>query len=218
MRMNYYGDRPVPRRGQHSISDVSRPHAEDAAGTVGGEGAASLVLETAPYAASRSAKPLARILAASTRFIPSEAMKDGDRSSAMQPAASRDASAAIAAAARSVLEQAGVTAADIGLVISHATGDRQADRGEAKAIDACGLECPVLAVSASVGHCGAASGMMEVAAGVLAITHRTIPPTRNASAANGVRLLTTAQPLSSPIVLCLSHTTSGNAIAVLLGE
>jgi len=218
MRMAYHGDRPIPERGSYAIDDVSRPHADDALGTVGGEGAASLVLETAEHAAGRSAKPLARILATATRFIPTEAMKVGVRPADETSRPSRDASAAIAAAIDAALRQSGLLAGDIGLVVSHASGDRQTDAGEAAALQRCGIDGPVLAVSASLGHCGAASGMLELAAGVMALEHRMIPPTRNASSANEVRLLTKPQALTSPVVLCVSYTTDGNAVAVLLGK
>lgn len=218
MRLTYRGDSPTVQKRGLELADVSRPFAPDATGVVGGEGAASLVVETADEAAKRSAKPLARVLATASRFCPTPAMRSGCRSDDGNPSHSREASQAITAAIESVLRDAKVSADKVGLVVSHAFGDRQLDAGEAAAIAECQLTCPVVAVSASLGHCGAASGMIGLATGVAALARRVVPPTRNASAAVGVHVLTESQPLGSPYVLCLSHTTEGSAVAVLLGE
>jgi 3-oxoacyl-[acyl-carrier-protein] synthase II len=216
-RLSYRGDLPIPALGDRAIEDASRPRDPHSTGVVGGEGAASIVVETERHAISRGATVLARILATASRFSPSPAMANHARSAAIDPPQSRQATAAISLAIESVLKTAQVSPQKIGLVVSHAIGDRQVDSGEADAIAACGIDCPATAVSASLGHTGAASGMIDLATGVLAIVNETVPPTRNADADSAGRFVQTAEPLKSPYVLCLSHTTEGNAMAVLLG-
>jgi 3-oxoacyl-[acyl-carrier-protein] synthase II len=217
-RLSYRGDLPIPTRGDHAIEDASRPHDPESTGVVGGEGAASLVVETVEHAQQRGAKPLAAVLATASRFYPTPAMKDHQRSAAIDAPHSRGATKAILLAIESVLEQADLSAERIGLVVSHAIGDRQVDAGEASAVVQSGIKCPTVCVSAALGHTGAASGMIEVATGVLAIAQRTIPPTRNVAKNDLVQACQSPRPLESLYVLCLSHTTDGSAIAVLLGR
>ena len=118
----------------------------------------------------------------------------------------------------SVLKSADVSADQIGLIVSHAMGDRQVDAGETDAIRKCGINCPTVAVAASIGHTGVASGMINVVTGVLAIASKTVPPTRNAGVNPQAGLVDAPKPLESPYVICLSHTTEGNAMAILLGS
>lgn len=217
-RMLYHRDSPTAMKGRYAIEDVSRPHDEQAPGVVGGEGAASLVVETASSAKQRGAKVLATVLAVASRFSPSPALTGEKRSRDLQPTSSRQASAAITLAIQAVLEQAGITAQQVGLIVSHAMGDPQADAGEAAAIAQIGLDCPVVAAGASLGHTGAASGMIELAIGALAIANNTVPPTRHPDVNSQIRFCAAPEPLASPVVLCLTHTTEGNATAVLLGK
>lgn len=216
-RMLYHRDSPIPTRGGLAIEDMSRPHDPNAMGVVGGEGAASLVVESADYAKQRGAKVLATVLATASRFCATDAIRSGYRQGEIDPPHSRQAAEAISLAIRAVLDKSSIRAEDIGMVVSHAIGDRQVDRGESTALAEIGIRCPSVAVSAALGHTGAASGMIELAVGVSALANQTVPPTRHRNVDLKVRLLETHQPLESPNVLCVSHTTDGNALAVLLG-
>jgi 3-oxoacyl-(acyl-carrier-protein) synthase len=185
---------------------------------VGGEGASSIVLETIEHANARGAQPLAYVLATASRFCPSDAMKQHERSAAIDPPRSRAVSSAIAAAIDAVLESSEISAEQIGLVVSHAMGDPASDSGEADAVDRAGVRAPWLSIAASIGHTGAASGMMGLAAGVLALCNQTIPPTRHENVNPKVSFCDRPTPLQSPYVLCLSYTTDGSALAVLLSD
>ncbi|MCO8124290.1 3-oxoacyl-ACP synthase [Stieleria sp. TO1_6] len=217
-RLAYRGDLAVPARDGRSLEDVSRPHDPQATGVVGGEGAVSLVLETAAHAKQRGARPLAGLLASASRFSASPAMRADQRSAEPDSPHSRGSAAAIALAIQAVLAEAELQAGQIGLVISHAMGDRQIDAAEADAVADCGIDCPAVAVTSLLGHAGAASGMIGLATGVLAIVNETIPPTRHDVVNPKVKFNATAQRLTSPYVLCLSHTAEGSAMAVLLGS
>ncbi|QDV45384.1 3-oxoacyl-[acyl-carrier-protein] synthase 2 [Stieleria neptunia] len=216
-RMLYHRDSPIPVRGELAIEDLSRPHDPNAPGVVGGEGAASLVVETRRHAERRGAPVLATVLATASRFSATDAIRSGQRESELDPPNSRQAGTAIRLAIQAVLDQSGVAPDQIGLVTSHAIGDRQADAGEAAALAEVGVTCPLVAVSASIGHTGAASGVIELATGVLSLAGNTIPPTRHDSTHSEIQFRQTPEPLTSPFVLCLSHTTDGSAMAVLLG-
>ena len=170
------------------------------------------------HAKDRGATVLATVLAAASRFSPTQAIQSGDREPEREPRHSREAAAAIKLAIGAVLEKSGVSTQSIGLVVSHAIGDRQVDLGEAMAFAETGLNCPCVAVSAALGHTGAASGMIELATGVLAIANKTIPPTRHGQVNPHIQFCDAGMPLASPYVLCLTHTTDGSAMAVLLGE
>ncbi|QEF97118.1 3-oxoacyl-[acyl-carrier-protein] synthase 2 [Stieleria maiorica] len=216
-RMLYHRDLPVPERGDLPIEDLSRPHDPDAPGVVGGEGAGSLVVETRRHAEQRGANILATVLAAASRFSPTAAIRSGYREPEPNTPHSRQASTAIQMAIQAVLQQSGLTSDQIGLVVSHAIGDRQVDAGEATALAESGVTCPVVAVSAALGHTGAASGVIELATGALSLAKKTIPPTRHGGTHPGITFAEAPEPLKSPYVLCLSHTTDGSAMAVLLG-
>ncbi|MEL6108683.1 MAG: beta-ketoacyl synthase N-terminal-like domain-containing protein [Planctomycetota bacterium] len=208
-RLSYRQDFPVPASA--SIPEnSSRPHDPSAPGVVGGEGSAAMVIERESFATERGAAVLARVVGTASRFIPTEAMRFDERSVDLNPARSRGARAAIEAAIGDVLKTAEATPTQVGLVVSHAVGDRSLDRAEAEAVQASGIDCPCTAIAASIGHTGAASGMLELATAALATESGIAPPTRNLSVES--------QPVSGPLVLCLSHSTNGNAIAVLLGK
>ncbi|OYP37747.1 beta-ketoacyl synthase N-terminal-like domain-containing protein [Rhodopirellula sp. MGV] len=218
MRMAYTGDLPTVERGDHAIADASRPFDPDASGVVGGEGAASILIETEQYAEKRGAKVLAKILGITSRFSPTESMKQMRRDNDRQPQYSRGAGDAIGLAIEGALEQAGVTASDVAVVVSHAMGDQQVDSGEIEALKRCHITAPVLPVIASLGHTGAAAGMIEVATGVLIIANKTIPAARHSDVAKEVNLVKQTTPFTAGVVLCITHTTEGSATAVVLGR
>ncbi len=218
MRLCFRHDYPIVERGTHDLADVSRPHQPDASGVVGGEAAATVALETAEHCENRNGTVLARVLASASRFFATEAMKSSERSADRQSVASRGAKRAIELSIFAVLESARVHPQQIGLVVSHGLGDQQVDTAERQALQHCGIQAPLVAASASIGHVGAASGMIDIALGTLALSKQMIPPTRNATADDPSGLLVQAQPLQSPYVLCLSHTTEGSAIATLLSR
>ncbi len=71
------------------------------------------------------------------------------------------------------------------------------------------------------GHLGAGSGAVDMAAGVLVLKHRRVPPTLNYLLPDPqcpVRVIHgSPQALEQPAVMILSHTQHGQAVALVLG-
>ncbi len=215
-RINYRGDLPIPEVVQ-PLAESSRPHDPTSKGVVGGEGAASMVLEHAENAAQRGAKPIARLVAYSSRFIPSPGMSTALRSPSIDRGPIRGSSAAIRGAIESVIEDAGISAGEIGLVMSHAMGDPVIDAAEREALRSTIRRAPLVATIASLGHTGAASGAIDLAVAAIALAEKTIPPTLCFDESRvDVPFLSAPRPLTAANVLCLSHTPEGAAIAAIL--
>ncbi|MEM6469386.1 MAG: beta-ketoacyl synthase N-terminal-like domain-containing protein [Planctomycetota bacterium] len=215
-RLLYRTDMPTAERAGHAIEDASRPHDPRSLGVVGGEAAASVVLESIDHVRQRNGRSLAEVVATASRFIASEAMAHERRSAEREPDSKRGSAPAIAAAIEAVLQEGDVSPGDVGAVVGHGIGDRQMDAAEAEALERCAITAPVVAIAASIGHTGAASGMMELATAALIAAHRFVPPSRGTDGNRRVNLKSEGQPLGSPYVLSVSHTSDGSALAVLL--
>jgi 3-oxoacyl-[acyl-carrier-protein] synthase II len=204
-RMVYRGDHPFPSVAD-PIECSSRPHTVDSCGVVGGEGAAAIVLETAGMARQRGVKPMAVVAGAASRFA---VVEDGRRGS----------SKSIQLAIQGALDQSRLSEDDIGLVISHGTGDPMRDAAEKDALDQLLPSVPLVMPIGSMGHMGAANGAIFLVIAVLALQNELIPP----SFLNGQpypgwhdRLADSARPLQKPAVIVLTHTSHGIANAVIL--
>lgn len=214
-RMNYRADLPLAAVAE-PLELSSRPHDPESQGVVGGEAAAALVLECRESAEQRDANVLASIASYSSCFIASDGMRQGQRSSESEPGL-RGSAQAIQRSMVTALTDAGITASQVGLVVSHGMGDPVIDLAERQAIDETVPNTPVVATIASLGHSGAASGMVDLVAGTLALVNRKVPPTVQLKAKNAnVGFRDVPEVLSSNHVLCLSHTSEGNAIAMVL--
>jgi len=214
-RINYRGDLPVPEVCD-PIERSSRPHDPASVGVVGGEAAASLVIESEQSIQKRGGKPIARVVAFASRFVAAGTMGDPRRTDAID--CQRSSAKAIGLAIDAAMKDGDVGADQIGLVVSHGMGDPVTDAAERQAISKTGLQnVPAVATIASLGHTGAASGLVDLVTGALAILHTQIPPTFSSPGSSGdIHLPEQPQPLQGRYVLCLSHTTSGNATAVIL--
>ncbi len=217
-RMNYRGDLPIADV-HASIELSSRPYDPASRGVVGGEAAASVVLEDAETAARRDAPVIARLVAHAVRFVPSLGMRLPLRSSCNDVPEIRGSSAAISLAIEGALSAAGLSASDIGALVGHGSGDPILDRAEQVAIEKSLPGVGVVAPTAAIGHTGAASGAIGFVTAALILEKRVIPPTIAPpdAVATRVPVVRIAKPLGSDYVMCLSHTSEGNAIAIILG-
>ena len=215
-RMNYRSDSPMATIAD-PVANSSRPHDPSSDGIVGGEAAACLIVETAEEASARGAKPIASVAGFASRFSPSNAMRTGGRTSKNDAAGTRASSTAIGLSIDAALSKARIAAGEIGVIISNASGDPVSDSAEREAIETRLSGVPVVAPMASIGHTGAACGTIGIATGALCLAHQKIPPTVNSDAAS-VNLLDSTQPLSASYALCLSYTSEGNAIAIVLSK
>ncbi|TWU32804.1 beta-ketoacyl-[acyl-carrier-protein] synthase family protein [Novipirellula artificiosorum] len=217
-RMNYRNDLPTADVSD-PISASSRPYDQASAGVVGGEAAVSFVLESMETARCRGANPLAEVVAMASRFVASGGMSLAKRSNLNHPSGIRGSAQAIELAVGEAIRKANLATADIGFVVSHAMGDPLMDEQERRALERCLPGVPLVTPIGLVGHCGAASGSIEVLVAVVALSRKVVPPSivlPEAGAATVERR--DAQPLTHDHVLCISHTSEGNAIATVLGR
>ena len=153
----------------HRTSDPAgdcRPFDAERDGTVNGEGAAALVLESRQHAEARGAKILGRLSGFASRFEP--VLPD-------RPPQGTAIRSAITAA----LTDGGISAADVGHVNANGLGMIDEDRIEAQAIHRVLPGVPVTAPKSYFGDLGAGSGAVELAASLLGFGHGLIPPTLN---------------------------------------
>ncbi len=148
---------------------ASRPYDKGRDGFVLGEGAGVLVLETEEHARARGARIHAYVGGAGLA-------SDAHHVTAPDPAGT--------GAARSItlaLQDAGITATDIGHVNAHATSTPLGDVAEARALAlALGSHRPaVTATKSCTGHLLGAAGAVEAVATVVALRDGLVPPIRN---------------------------------------
>jgi 3-oxoacyl-[acyl-carrier-protein] synthase-1 len=190
--------------------EALRPFDADRSGSAMGEGAAALVLETGRAAAARGAPVLGEILgsgcaAEGEGLLPIRADGDG-----------------LARAIRLALEDAGLAAADVGMIVAHGNGTRVGDESEARALRSVfGAEIPpVTAFKWSFGHLLAASGIIETVLALDCLRERTVPGVaalrRLDPACAGVPVSTAAQAPRSDVALVLSRGFGGTNAALVV--
>ncbi len=146
-----------------------RPFDKHRDGMVFGEGGALMLIETEEHAKARGAKPLARLMGAGIT---------SDGHDQVEP----DPTGELAGAAISrAIELAGLKPTDIDFINAHATGTRDGDLAEARAIhNALGDHQPaVYAPKAALGHSLGAAGAVEAVITVQSLRDGVVPPTLN---------------------------------------
>jgi 3-oxoacyl-[acyl-carrier-protein] synthase II len=150
---------------------ASRPYDVSRDGFVLGEGAGTIVLETEEHALARGAKIYAELAGGAVT-------SDSYHITAPDPEGSAAARAMIAA-----IEQAGATAADVRHINAHATSTPVGDIAEYNALLRVFGDLlpsiPVSATKAATGHLLGGTGALEAIFTILALKHRTAPPTIN---------------------------------------
>ena len=187
----------------------SHPFDADRDGFVMAEGAGALVLERPAFAAARGAAPLARLIGYG-------AATDAHHLVAPQPEGR-----GLEQALRTALDDAGVTAADVGHINAHGTSTKANDRIEGTALRRVfPHRPPVTSAKGALGHTLAAAGTIEAALTVLALNAGKVPPTAGLRQLDpGIDLDVvsgTPRPLASGIALSTSAGFGGhNAVAIL---
>jgi 3-oxoacyl-[acyl-carrier-protein] synthase II len=190
-----------------------RPFDADRRGTVYGEGAAFLVLESAEHAAARGRRPYARVLGTGWSC-------DGYHATAPDPQGTQ-----AIRAAHDAMHRAGIGPADIGAVICHGTGTPANDKMESHSMaevfgELAGV-VPAAAIKASLGHSGGAAGAFSCVTAVLVANRGLVPPI--ATLANvdpdcGLRVSRTEpEATNGNTVLVNAYAFGGNNISVLIG-
>ncbi|MFF4470820.1 beta-ketoacyl synthase N-terminal-like domain-containing protein [Streptomyces sp. NPDC001599] len=190
-----------------------RPFAADRAGTVFGEGAGVVVLESAAYARARGARPLAEVGEA------------GWSCDAGHPTAPEESGEQIVRALRDALDRTHVEPHEIGCVIPHGTGTRLNDRIESAALRTTfgpRTEVPPLySLKALLGHTGGAAAALAAVAATVVLGRGTVPPNVPVGAPDpdcSVPLPTAATPLTARSVLVNAYAFGGNNISLVLRE
>ncbi|MGV8896060.1 MAG: beta-ketoacyl-[acyl-carrier-protein] synthase family protein [Rhodoglobus sp.] len=150
---------------------ASRPYDISRDGFVLGEGAATIVLETEEYALARGARIYAELAGGAVT-------SDSFHITAPDPEGSAAARAMLGA-----LEQAGASPADVRHINAHATSTPVGDIAEYRALLRVFGDhlpnIPVSATKAATGHLLGGTGALEAIFTILALHHRTAPPTIN---------------------------------------
>lgn len=153
--------------GTLSASGAVRPFGTDRDGTVFGEGAGFLLLESRAAARARGARILGEVRGWG-------ASNDGTG-----PTAPDESGAGAVLAVRRALARAGADARDIAVINAHGTGTRANDTAEAacyRSVFGPGSDAVVFATKPAFGHTLGATGALEVIALLLALRHRAAPP------------------------------------------
>ncbi len=203
--------RAISGNGENPDS-ACRPFDADAKGSVFGEGAGIIVLESIEKAKKRDAKIYAEVagVGASNNINPSyEHLEPNARGTQI--------------AIEKALTEARIEPKELDLIIPHGIGVPADDLAEAKAIEAVlGQEVANIAVlptKSMLSNTGAASGALDVIAAVSAMTEGRIPAAKNCETkADGCNLniVKQAQQTNINYALCCSYTYGGQTAAVVL--
>jgi 3-oxoacyl-[acyl-carrier-protein] synthase II len=189
-----------------------RPFDADRAGTVYGEGAAFLVVESEERAAARGAEPIATVGAGGWSC-------DGSHLTAPEANGVQ-----ALRAAHDALDRAGFRPEEIAAVVCHGTGTPLNDRTESKVVSELlghrAATVPVTAPKSVIGHSGGAAGAFSCATAALMIRHRQVPPVANLTRADtdcALAARTEAQPMRPGPVLLNAYAFGGNNISLIIG-
>ena len=179
-------------------------------GSVFGEGAGALMLETEASVRERNATVLGEVLGG------------GYACEAQGLIAIRDDGDGLARAIAAALEDAEITPADVGMIVAHGNGTRQSDASEAAAIRAAfgGASPPVTAFKWCFGHLIAAAGIVETTLALAALAGRSVPGiatlVRPDPDCAGIAASAAPQPARSKValVLCRGFAATDAALVV----
>jgi 3-oxoacyl-[acyl-carrier-protein] synthase II len=149
----------------------ARPFDLHRAGRVVAEGSCSFILEERRHAEARKAKIWGRVLGTGSSCVTNDRQEGNYR-------------LALANAMRAALRDANLRPDQIGHINAHGLGTAEVDTAEAQAIldvfgDELGRKIPVTAPKSFLGNSGAGSGLLELAASIISLSHGVIPQTLN---------------------------------------
>ena len=192
-------------------AEASRPFDANRTGMVVGEGAGAILVESLDSAQARGARIYGEIVGTGSSAV-ADAALHGDRTTAL------------ANAARAALADSNLNGQPVGHIAAHGLGTRQGDADEAAALAAVFgsrlAEIPVVAAKSYFGNLGAASGVVELVASVLALNDGQLYPTLNYAApdpACPLNVCSSAKPQAAGgSFLKLSVTPQGQAAALVV--
>jgi 3-oxoacyl-[acyl-carrier-protein] synthase-1 len=179
-------------------------------GSLFGEGAGALMLETEASAKERNATVIGEVLGG------------GYACEALGLTDIRDDGDGLVRAIRQGLDDAAIAAADVGMIVAHANGTPQSDRSEATALRTVfGASMPpVTAFKWAIGHTIAAAGVIETVLGLAALSRNEVPGIANFAeidpACAGLPVSSAAQRPTSNIALVLCRGFAGTDAALIV--
>ena len=179
-------------------------------GSLFGEGAAALLLESQASAAERGATVLGEVLGGASCC----------EAGGLLPI--RDDGDGVERAVRAALADAGLAPGDVGMIVAHGNGTPASDASEAAALRAVfgAALPPVTAFKWAFGHLIAAAGILDATLALAALKQRVVPgiATLESIAADcaGLTLSTAAQAPRSDIALVICRGFAGTDAALLL--
>jgi 3-oxoacyl-(acyl-carrier-protein) synthase len=177
--------------------DTVRPFDAQRKGTIFGEGAGAILMESESAAKSRNAPVFGEFLGSGSVTEAAgivDLRSDGD---------------GLRRAIELALTDAGLAAKDIGLIVAHGNGTRGSDASEAAAIRAVfGANIPpVTGFKWAFGHLIAASGIVDVIVALQALKNNVVP---------GIPTLTALDPELSPLPVSAKSQQARGDIALVL--
>lgn len=179
--------------------DAVRPFDVGRKGSLHGEGAAALVLEDEEAARDRDADVLGE-------YLGSGCASEGEGLLSVRS----DGDGLVRAIALA-LEDAGVRASDVGMIVAHGNGTRASDASEAAAIQrifGSGAP-PVTAFKWVFGHLTAAAGSMDAVLALLALRHGEVP---------GIGTLRELDPACAPLPVSAQAQAPRGDVALVLSR
>ncbi|WP_413101443.1 beta-ketoacyl synthase N-terminal-like domain-containing protein [Streptomyces sp. Inha503] len=205
-----------------------RPFAVERRGTVFGEGAAVLVLESATHARARGARTVYGRLAGAgwscdayhaTAPEPSGEQIERAMREALREAGAESGSGAGPESESGAGSESG--SGGLGFVIPHGTGTELNDVVESRVLDALTPRTPLYSVKALIGHTGGAAGAFAALAASLVLHHGTLPPNVPVGEQDpecAVRLPSGSAPMTGAYGLVNAYAFGGNNISLVFGE
>jgi len=185
-----------------------RPFAADRRGTVFGEGAAVLVLESGAHARARGAEH------AYARLAGTGWSCDAHHATAPEPGGGQ-----IERAMREALREAG--GGEVGFVVPHGTGTELNDVVESRVLAAVAPRAPLYSLKALIGHTGGAAGAFAALSAALMLRHGTLPPNvpvGDADPGCPVPLPSGSTPLTGGYGMVNAYAFGGNNISLVFAE
>lgn len=183
---------------------ASRPFDRDRDGTVPGEGAGAIVLETENSLNQRGGRPLARLAGWARGFCPFESPRFPER---------------IIEVCQEALDRADLPAKEIGQFNAQGSSQPRSDQLEGLAISQLAPKVPILACKHNFGNLGPGSGTVELIAGILAMQQGVLPGAinfRDSDPGLSLNLQATARDHKHAHLLKLSFSPTGQIAAIVV--
>ncbi len=197
----------LTQSGNDNPATAVKPFDKDRDGTAIAEGGAVIVLEELEHAGKRGANIYCEVAGFGSAFGTADLVLPEPKGEALSLAIEK------------AMNDAGVGAGDIDLVVGFGCGTVEHDRAEAIAIRRTLGDVPVTSIKGQLGNNGAGSGALDVAAAALCLSEGFVPKTVNCENIDEecpVNVVTDGGERKVNVVLTLSYSLGGGQVAALV--